>query len=43
MNSAEDQEPKPTSRNYYITTTQNTIEITESQNGRGWKGPLWVI
>jgi len=18
-------------------------EITESQNGRGWKGPLWVI
>jgi len=19
-----------------------TIQITESQNGRGWKGPLWV-
>jgi len=19
------------------------ISITESQNGRGWKGPLWVI
>jgi len=19
------------------------LKITESQNGRGWKGPLWVI
>jgi len=19
------------------------LRITESQNGRGWKGPLWVI
>jgi len=19
-----------------------TLEVTESQNGRGWKGPLWV-
>jgi len=19
------------------------VRITESQNGRGWKGPLWVI
>jgi len=21
----------------------NNISFTESQNGRGWKGPLWVI
>jgi len=20
-----------------------SLEITESQNGRSWKGPLWVI
>jgi len=19
------------------------IKVTESQNGRGWKGPLWII
>jgi len=22
---------------------QQNHRITESQNGRGWKGPLWVI
>ena len=21
----------------------NSASVTESQNGRGWKGPLWVI
>jgi len=24
-------------------TEQERHRITESQNGRGWKGPLWVI
>jgi len=23
--------------------TTNNHRITESQNSRGWKGPLWVI
>jgi len=22
---------------------QDIVSLTESQNGRGWKGPLWVI
>jgi len=22
---------------------QSICSITESQNGRGWKGPLWLI
>ena len=24
-------------------TTKESHRITESQNGRGWKGPLWVM
>jgi len=30
-------------QNHRITESQNHRIITESQNGRGWKGPLWVI
>jgi len=26
-----------------ITISQKCYRITESQNSRGWKGPLWVI
>jgi len=26
-----------------MAATHKKLLITESQNGRGWKGPLWVI
>jgi len=25
-----------------VSKMKHQIKITESQNGRGWKGPLWV-
>ena len=28
---------------YLVLAVFTEKEITESQNGRGWKGPLWVI
>jgi len=37
--------PAQTVRNYSETMndTWGDNRITESQNSRGWKGPLWVI
>ena len=34
---------KPGSREVYVQFCDYTILHTESQHGRGWKGPLWVI
>jgi len=28
---------------YYKITESKNHRITESQNVRGWKGPLWVV
>jgi len=30
-------------RTEVLRSTERREHVTESQNGRGWKGPLWVI